>query len=114
MGVIEKLWIKAWGEHYNVQGSSSITASSYFSAYGTDAPGYPSHDIMSTDSWKGVFSTRGIIPDLPSAQKHPLFYVSVYAGIGVAASLISTSNSIVQYFGSYKYVAAECQSTYQS
>ncbi|KAG8894877.1 hypothetical protein FRC01_012696, partial [Tulasnella sp. 417] len=42
------------------------------------------------------------VPELPSAQEHPLFYVGVYAGIGVFAAFVSMSNSAVQYWGSYK------------
>lgn len=63
---------------------------------------------MSSSALRGLMSNDGDnmllpgLPDLPSAQEHPLFYVGVYAGIGVFAALVSMSNSIVQYWGSYK------------
>ena len=45
------------------------------------------------------------IMGLPSASKRPLFYVAVYAAIGVGQTFISVINSIVQYVGSYRYVS---------
>ncbi|KAG8970070.1 hypothetical protein FRC05_000718 [Tulasnella sp. 425] len=107
VGIIEKLWIKVWGEHYHGD-STHFTTSNLYSAYGIDHSDTRSHDLASSSALQGLISDiRNAtflpeIPELPSAQEHPLFYVGIYAGIGVFAAFVSMSNSIVQYWGSYK------------
>ncbi|KAG8908992.1 hypothetical protein FRB99_000095 [Tulasnella sp. 403] len=112
LGIIEKLWIKAWGEHYGAAPSGSIVASSLYTGFGIDHTHTTSHDIMGGSSWGNVFMSShvknqtlkatGVIPELPSAEARPMFYVGIYAAIGVIAALVSVSNSIVQYIGSYR------------
>lgn len=107
VGIVEKLWIKVWGEHYHGN-STHFVASNLYSAYGIDHSDTRSLDLVSSSALQGLISDiRNAtflpeIPELPSAQEHPLFYVGIYAGIGVFAAFISMSNSIVQYWGSYK------------
>lgn len=48
-------------------------------------------------------SSRGVDTfDLPSPNRHPLFYVAVYAVIGFGAVIITTINTIVQYNGAIR------------
>lgn len=39
---------------------------------------------------------------LPSAQERPLFYVGVYAGIGLATAIVSITSVIAQYTGALR------------
>ncbi|KAG8974080.1 hypothetical protein FRC05_007828 [Tulasnella sp. 425] len=104
--IVEKLWIKIWGEHYH----GDFVYSNLYSVswYGIDHSDTRSHDLVSSSALQGLISDirkatfLPEIPELPSAQEHPLFYVGIYAGIGVFAAFVSMSNSIVQYWGSYK------------
>ncbi|KIO27861.1 hypothetical protein M407DRAFT_22914 [Tulasnella calospora MUT 4182] len=106
IGIIEKLWIKVWGEHYH--GDSTVLASNLRSTYGVDHSDTTSQYLMSFSALCGLMfgdqesTLLPGIPELPSAHEHPLFYVGIYAGIGVCAAFVSVSDSIVQYWGSYK------------
>ncbi len=42
------------------------------------------------------------IRDLPSADDHPLFYVSVYAALGIGICVIGILGVVVQMIGSYR------------
>lgn len=44
----------------------------------------------------------GITDRLPPVQEHPLFYVAVYAGIGVASLLINVTAAATQYIGALR------------
>jgi len=46
--------------------------------------------------------TMSPIHDLPSADDYPLFYVSVYAAIGISICLIGILGVIAQMIGSYR------------
>lgn len=48
-----------------------------------------------------MFSVKSIF-DLPSVFEHPMFYVGVYAGIGVLNALVSVIASAVQYTGALR------------
>lgn len=42
-------------------------------------------------------------PDfLPNAHEHPLFYISVYAGIGLLTALVSVLSVVTQYTGALR------------
>lgn len=47
-------------------------------------------------------SAMSPIHDLPSADDHPLFYVSVYAALGIGICLIGILGVIAQMIGSYR------------
>ncbi|KAG8843875.1 hypothetical protein FRB96_003699 [Tulasnella sp. 330] len=117
-GILEKLWLKIWSDHYQDQTAANILTVSYHYGHGYDSPLYNTQAQMSfltlpsSGPWGSgwpdsnnttmSFATTGILDKLPSANKNPMFYVAVYGGIGVAAALVSTVNSIVQYAGSYR------------
>jgi ABC-type multidrug transport system fused ATPase/permease subunit len=41
-------------------------------------------------------------PSLPSAREHPLFYVGVYAAIGLSTALVSVLSTATQYTGALR------------
>ncbi|KIJ51976.1 hypothetical protein M422DRAFT_202944 [Sphaerobolus stellatus SS14] len=77
----EKLWIKQWGEAYL---STNATI----------------HQ-MSQSIFTSSFSTS-TTNSLPNAERHPLFYVGIYAAISMAGPLLQTLSSIVTYAGSLR------------
>ncbi|TDL18516.1 hypothetical protein BD410DRAFT_880297 [Rickenella mellea] len=96
LNVGEKWWIMIWGKAYQ---RSNDTVSSYF-AHGTQT-------LLVHPPVRGtafVISTND--PDLPfnfpPATENPLFYVWVYAGIGVVTALVDVISSITLYLGSYR------------
>lgn len=49
------------------------------------------------------FVTQGGITDrLPPVQEHPMFYVAVYAGIGLISLIISVTATATQYLGALR------------
>jgi ABC-type multidrug transport system fused ATPase/permease subunit len=47
-------------------------------------------------------STTSFAFGLPDANSHPMFYVGVYAAIGLSAVVITLLSSIVQYLGALR------------
>ena len=39
---------------------------------------------------------------LPSAKEHPLFYISVYAAVGLGSAFVGVLSAIVQYTGALR------------
>ncbi|KAG8933322.1 hypothetical protein FRC02_012140 [Tulasnella sp. 418] len=112
-GVVEKLWIKAWGEHYNQTVPEEVIASYYHVSTGLDHTPSSAHDVLMAGHSSGIlWTTNGLTAnqrdvarvryELPSANQHPMFYIAVYAAIGVGAALLSTLNSVVQFFGAFR------------
>lgn len=101
--ITEKFWIKTWGE-----------------AYGDDANASVSYALESLFSSNQQISLDGMNPihvhanphhllfaqklgvQLPSAYKHPLFYVGIYAAIGVGNALVEILGIIAQYTGALR------------
>ncbi|KAF8890914.1 multidrug resistance-associated ABC transporter [Infundibulicybe gibba] len=107
LGVGEKLWIKTWGE----ANKDSNTTNIYLSAFRVFAsPEYESP----VDGYLGTFhymnnihitplSNRGIFGiHWPSAIQHPLFYIGIYAAIGLATALESVLSITAQYIGALR------------
>jgi len=64
----------------------------------TYADGY-----LSSPQSPSVFSTAKYAkPDWPNAIQHPLFYIGVYAGIGLVNVLVGISATIAQYTGALR------------
>ncbi|KAG9009269.1 hypothetical protein FRB94_012338 [Tulasnella sp. JGI-2019a] len=109
-GIIERLWIKTWGEHYNTATVAYLNHQADNSYIGQqDTYEYLSYlwpDIMSSSENSNAMASNltasGITERLPSATEHPLFYVAIYAAIGVAAALTAVINSFVMYTGAYR------------
>jgi hypothetical protein len=55
-----------------------------------------------TTSFQNISLSNTVISRLPSADDHPLFYVTIYAAITFGAAAISIFNVIVQYSGAFR------------
>lgn len=107
MGVTEKLWIRQWGQAYGEddrQTSALYSFGSYATADqqntlgGSVSSHHPHHFSNS------VYHATATInrTDLPRAQDHPLFYVGIYALIGLATATASILSTVAQYTGALR------------
>lgn len=105
LSVSEKVWIKYWGEAYGnrtVSTAYAFTTSFYaigqeqVAMDGTMAPYHLAHSIH------GLQSSNGPVLNLPSAREHPLFYISVYAAVGLGSAFVGVLSAIVQYTGALR------------
>ncbi|KAJ8489168.1 hypothetical protein ONZ45_g13681 [Pleurotus djamor] len=101
LGVSEKIWINIWGKAYSHTGSTAFLYQSFYKPeheLGKEGHG-PAHVhyIYHTDSssWASSYA-------LPSASEHPMFYVGIYALIGLVNALASVLSVIVQYTGALR------------
>ncbi|KAJ7054740.1 hypothetical protein C8F01DRAFT_1374331 [Mycena amicta] len=88
LGVGEKYWMKIWGEAYHDSEAVSTLLDTSRSSDG---------DLLMNLQFEASF-----IPKQPSAAKHPLFYVMIYAGIGFMTALITVISSAAQMTGAYR------------
>lgn len=51
---------------------------------------------------RDFFTQGGITDRLPPVQEHPMFYVAVYAGIGLISLIISVTATATQYLGALR------------
>ena len=63
---------------------------------GTMAPYHLIHTVH------GLQSPNGSPFNLPSAREHPLFYISVYAAVGIGSAFVGVLSAIVQYTGALR------------
>lgn len=101
LGIVEKIWIKYWGEAYGAEKSSAFVFNSF-----------THHDqaVIGVSHVQGRLHHYGMetqtLParpfNLPDAHEHPLFYVGIYASIGLCTTLISVSSAAAQYTGALK------------
>ncbi|KAG7085320.1 hypothetical protein E1B28_013860 [Marasmius oreades] len=114
LGVAEKLWMIQWGEAYGDDDTSF--RSHPFSAFRSTG-GISDHEYVA-DSY--VYSqhhqtplytyasnrTGGSRPlfgvNLPNAYEHPLFYVGIYAAIGLVNVTVNLCSVIAQYTGALR------------
>ncbi|RDB18199.1 ATP-dependent bile acid permease [Hypsizygus marmoreus] len=105
LGVSEKVWIMIWGEAYeNVESVSTHYAFRSFSARVPEiqVDGYHSshHNL---NSFYGIFSRKGRFGiNWPDAIQHPLFYIGIYAAIGLINAVTSVSSTAAQYTGALR------------
>ncbi|KAG6864482.1 hypothetical protein C0991_009205 [Blastosporella zonata] len=109
LGVSEKVWIMIWGDAYKDDGSpTSIYSFTSFLAKDNQelhVDGYhASHHHNSMPSFSSLFVTnRGTFGiNWPRAIEHPLFYVGVYASIGLLNVLIGVASMVAQYTGALR------------
>ncbi|KAI0317356.1 ABC transporter type 1, transmembrane domain-containing protein [Amylostereum chailletii] len=97
MSVAEKLWIKVWGEAYgDLETPMEEHALSSLAIQHMDGIAA----LASFTSGLSYDSPR--VGSLPSAQEKPLFYVGVYASIGLLTALMTIMSTIVQYTGALR------------
>ncbi|KAF8872717.1 hypothetical protein CPB85DRAFT_1378897 [Mucidula mucida] len=94
LGIVEKLWIKFWGEAY---GKAAISLM-FNSAASHDQEVMAGMFSLQHHSSGPLHSTR----TLPDARKHPLFYVGVYAAIGIGSAMVGVASSAAQYTGALR------------
>ncbi|KAJ7590252.1 multidrug resistance-associated ABC transporter [Mycena floridula] len=83
--VLEKLWIKIWGE-----------------AYGNDASRVQLFDILKQEILhENTYFTshKSIGINWPDASEHPMFYVAIYAAIGMSDLIFRVTSRLVQITG---------------
>jgi len=93
-----------WGEaHSDVQTSAWLSLKSFAT---------PEHEIpldghvtyhyqMNHEAW--LYRVRGTFGiDWPDAIQHPMFYVGIYAAIGLAGALVSVLSVTAQYTGALR------------
>ncbi|TFK50640.1 multidrug resistance-associated ABC transporter [Heliocybe sulcata] len=103
--VSEKLWIKVWGEAYG--GEADSLATPYLHTYSAaveheivmDTHLSMSHAQM---SFKGLQGPSSYAVQFPRAQEHPLFYVAIYALIGLATATINLASIVTQITGALR------------
>ncbi|KAJ7727894.1 hypothetical protein B0H16DRAFT_1677216 [Mycena metata] len=102
LSVGEKLWIKTWGEAYRDGHNVSGLYASYRSFMGE-------HEIP-MDGHLSRFSTFELHPSTtgflninwPSATERPLFYVGIYAAIGLTSAFVGVSSAAAQMTGALR------------
>ncbi|KAJ7125217.1 multidrug resistance-associated ABC transporter [Mycena epipterygia] len=103
LSVGEKLWIKTWGEAYKDRHNASALYDTYRSFM-------PSEHEIPMDGHLSRFSTFELHPsstgflniNWPSAVEHPLFYVGIYAAIGLTTAFVSILSSVAQITGALR------------
>ncbi|KAJ3788774.1 hypothetical protein GGU10DRAFT_384717 [Lentinula aff. detonsa] len=105
LAVGEKYWIKVWGEAYSQPSETTITmmhlAPMHLSAVSEHGLSLDGFAHQTTPSSPPMFTTRATF-NFPNAHEHPMFYVGVYAGIGVLNALVSVIATAVQYTGALR------------
>ena len=101
----EKLWIKIWGEAYNDSVENSFHAMASFT--GTD------HDLLVGNPWSSQIHLSSINhinvlrngtagTDWPNAKYRPLFYIGIYAAIGLSSVIAGILSVATQYTGALR------------
>ncbi|KAL5521010.1 hypothetical protein ACEPAG_8932 [Sanghuangporus baumii] len=100
LGFIEKYWIKVWGEAYG-KGASIFFNHLFSSNAVMEQQNVLPHSFLAHHypNMHQIFDTMGLEDHLPPAHEKPLFYVAVYALIGLATVVVSVTSSATQYTG---------------
>ncbi|KAJ7579704.1 hypothetical protein C8J56DRAFT_281572 [Mycena floridula] len=101
IGLSEKIWIMIWGDAYK---EGAISSTWFYTPF---ASGKLEGQIPQFHSTSHVYSTvfdkAGILGiNWPNANEHPLFYVAVFAFIGLLKVVASISNTAVEYTGALR------------
>jgi hypothetical protein len=106
LGVMEKLWIRQWGQAYEAIGANASSLFSFASFATAEHQislqgSLPSHHLHHFSN--GVhYANLSMNANLPRAQDQPLFYVRIYAAIGLAIATASILSTITQYTGALR------------
>ncbi|TDL18519.1 multidrug resistance-associated ABC transporter [Rickenella mellea] len=94
----EKWWIMIWGKAYEHSNEAISSHLSY------EVQTLLGHYSLAPSQFHGINTIdRSDIPfNLPSADQQPMFYVWVYAAIGVAAALFNVTSTVTLYLGAYR------------
>ncbi|KAF7362389.1 hypothetical protein MVEN_00585800 [Mycena venus] len=103
LSVGEKLWIKTWGEAYKKDQNVSTLYGGYRSFMGHEYEIPMDGQISRFHTYKLHSSTTGFLNiNWPSAIEHPLFYVGIYAAIGLVTAFVSICSTIARITGALR------------
>ncbi|KIM37758.1 hypothetical protein M413DRAFT_448273 [Hebeloma cylindrosporum] len=109
LGVSEKLWIKTWGEAYKTNGTDSVPNIYAFQSIINPEYEIPmtGHQMYHYQHASNVYQNLPRATSLlginwPPASEHPLFYIGIYAAIGLASALCSVLSVTAQYTGALR------------
>lgn len=99
--------MRIWGRAYSQGDNGQLFAMSTFTSFvaaenqfvfdGSISPYHTHYPLQSIQS-----SSNVTITNLPRAQDHPLFYVGIYALIGLATGFTNIMSAIVQFVGALR------------
>ncbi|KAJ7764232.1 hypothetical protein B0H16DRAFT_1526418 [Mycena metata] len=100
LSVTEKLWIKTWGTAYKQNRTMMLHTYQSFSSLN---PEYAIDGTFNFAQVESRFETSGLFNiHWPSAVEHPLFYVGVYAAIGLTTAFVGLCSAAAQYTGALR------------
>jgi hypothetical protein len=94
-----------WGEAYGngtVSTAHAFTTSSFAIEQEFVVMNGPLGSHHLTHTIHGLQSFNAPPISLPSAKEHPLFYISVYAALGLGSAFVGIMSAIVQYTGALR------------
>ena len=97
--------MKVWGEAYGEASSSVLTTSLFHTPAIVEQQSHFSSEAIAPHYFNGhgpTFQSSGIRDRLPSAKEKPLFYVGIYALIGLSTVIVSVCSAITQYTGALR------------
>lgn len=121
------LFHQTWGEAY--EQNSSVSALYNFRSFATyeheiQVDGYLSshqHSNFLQNIFTATKNNNTFGIDLPSAVEHPLFYIGVYAIIGLSIALAGVVSVVAQYTGAlrasrilFRWVLSRCPSCHRA
>ncbi|KAH7927022.1 P-loop containing nucleoside triphosphate hydrolase protein [Leucogyrophana mollusca] len=102
LGVVEKLWIRTWGQAYGDDYRPDTYA--FVSSAALTENGARVNEMLSSlvshQHPSKLYLAQS--PQFPNAYEHPLFYVAVYGAIGLTTALVSVTSTFVQYTGALR------------
>ncbi|KDR78080.1 hypothetical protein GALMADRAFT_224469 [Galerina marginata CBS 339.88] len=107
LGVSEKLWIKTWGNAYKTV-NDTAPAFYEFRSFATMEHELPMDGHAMHYHHFHTYRTLVTVPTdlfgirLPDANDQPLFYIAIYASIGLASALAGVLSVTVQYTGALR------------
>ncbi|KAJ7080949.1 multidrug resistance-associated ABC transporter [Mycena belliarum] len=99
LSITEKLWIKTWGSAYDRNSTEMFHS---FQSFGTLNPEYPMDGTFNFLQVDSMAASNLSDSKWPSAAEHPLFYVGVYAAIGLTTAFVSLCSVAAQYTGALR------------
>ncbi|KAJ7208590.1 hypothetical protein GGX14DRAFT_551298 [Mycena pura] len=99
LSVGEKLWIKTWGSAYE----HNATVYHSYQSFSSLNPEYPIDGAFNFAQIEPHLQTSSLFHvQWPSAIEHPLFYVGIYAAIGLTSAFVSLCAVAAQYTGALR------------
>jgi len=97
--VSEKVWIKIWSEAYGTPGNAS-DAFIYRSLGNNEL--FLTDNLQHTAHVQSDWRLNSLAIQLPSASDRPMFYIGVYAAIGMFGIVLQLTSVALQYTGALR------------